>query len=49
MVLEKGAEREKSLIREAYLSDEYFSSWQWQSFLFQLKTICHIMPCGGGI
>lgn len=44
--MEKGIEREKSLSKDKYLSEGYFSPKQWNSFCFQAGTIYKLLQRG---
>lgn len=52
----RGTEREKGLPLQAYMTDGYFSTTQWESFRFQVKTVKNLLDrgtvleigCGGG-
>lgn len=44
--MEKGIEREKSLSKEEYLSEGYFSLRQWHSFCFQAGAVYKLLHNG---
>ena len=44
--MEKGAEREKSLMKQDYLTAGYFSQRQWNSFCFQSGAVYKLIQEG---
>lgn len=42
----RGTEHEKGLPFSAYMSDDYFSSFQWEAFRFQIKAVRELLDQG---